>query len=200
MRLLAIRCVVPSIFIPCTAVQPSDMIGHTRELLLSPAYGEQEFKWLKMYGPVYLLKGCFGVRSSATTFHKLTVFQQNRLMISDPQAFQYILNGPHFALSPTQDNMTALVFGEGNLMRMRGTGLSTLVYAPADNAAGKSHKRLRNELNTAFTPATVRDSISIFEKVAQGVRCCGLDAVTYSNTHKCRSRLHFSWKPPTPHQ
>ncbi|KAJ7858246.1 cytochrome P450 [Mycena olivaceomarginata] len=114
------------------------LFGHTRELLLSPAYGEQEFKWLKMYGPVYLLKGCFG---------------QNRLMISDPQAFQYILNSPHFALSPTLDNMTALVFGEGNLMRMR----------------GKSHKRLRNEFNTAFTPATVRDSIPIFEKVAQGI-------------------------------
>ncbi|KAJ7858237.1 cytochrome P450 [Mycena olivaceomarginata] len=81
------------------------------------------------------------------------VFGQNRLMVSEPQAFQYILNSPHFALSPTLQNMAALVFGEGNLLGIR----------------GKTHKRLRNEFNTAFTPATVRSSIPIFEKVAQGI-------------------------------
>ncbi|KAJ7882641.1 hypothetical protein B0H14DRAFT_2565324 [Mycena olivaceomarginata] len=42
-------------------------------------------------------------------------------------------------------------------------------FAPADYAAGKTHKRLRNELNPAFTPATIRNFTPIFERVAQEV-------------------------------
>ncbi|KAJ7854151.1 hypothetical protein B0H14DRAFT_2756835 [Mycena olivaceomarginata] len=41
---------------PCS----SWIFGHTRELLLSPQYGDQEFEWQKLYGPVYRVKGCFG--------------------------------------------------------------------------------------------------------------------------------------------
>jgi hypothetical protein len=29
--------------------------------MMPPMYGDYEFKWQKMYGLVYRLKGCFGV-------------------------------------------------------------------------------------------------------------------------------------------
>ena len=37
------------------------------QLLLSPQYGDYEFNWQKMYGPIYRLKGCLGV----STLHLL---------------------------------------------------------------------------------------------------------------------------------
>jgi hypothetical protein len=37
--------------------------GHMLQLLLSPTCGDYEFDWLKLYGSVYLLNGCFGVSS-----------------------------------------------------------------------------------------------------------------------------------------
>jgi len=49
--------------------------------------------------------------------------------------------------------MTGLVFGEGNLMGSR----------------GQTHKRLRNEFNTAFTAAAVRGYLPVFQKVAQAI-------------------------------
>lgn len=36
--------------------------GNMLQLMLSPTYGDYEFDWQKLYGPVYRLKGCFGVR------------------------------------------------------------------------------------------------------------------------------------------
>jgi hypothetical protein len=36
-------------------------VGHVLQLMIAQTYGEYEFKWLKTYGPVYRLKGCFGV-------------------------------------------------------------------------------------------------------------------------------------------
>jgi hypothetical protein len=35
--------------------------GHMLQLLLPRTYGDYEFKWQKLYGPVYRLRGCFGV-------------------------------------------------------------------------------------------------------------------------------------------
>jgi hypothetical protein len=35
--------------------------GHMLQLLLPATYGDYEFGWQELYGPVYRLKGCFGV-------------------------------------------------------------------------------------------------------------------------------------------
>ncbi|KAJ6548578.1 cytochrome P450, partial [Mycena capillaripes] len=111
------------------------IFGNMRELVLPPSYGDNEFAWQKLYGTVYRLKGCFG---------------QDRLMVSDAGALQYILNSPHFALSYTLQNMVGLLFGHQSLEAIR-----------AD-----IHKRLRNEFNIGFTAAAVRSYQPIFEKVA----------------------------------
>jgi len=64
---------------------PSWIFGHMQQLLLSPQYGAQEFQWLNEYGSVYAVKGCFG---------------QDRLIVADPVALQYVLNSSKFCRAP----------------------------------------------------------------------------------------------------
>ncbi|KAF7364447.1 Cytochrome P450 [Mycena sanguinolenta] len=68
---------------------PSWTFGHMLHLFLLPRYGDLEFKWQKLYGPVYRVKGCFG---------------QDRLMISDPLALHHVLNSNHFEHGPSLAN------------------------------------------------------------------------------------------------
>ncbi|KAF7358691.1 Cytochrome P450 [Mycena sanguinolenta] len=112
------------------------ILGNMLEVAFTPTYGEHEFLWQKAYGSVYRFTGCFG---------------DERLMVADPMALQYILNSPHFALSSLMQNMIDLVFGEHSLIGLR----------------GQTHKRIRNEFNIGFTAAAVRDYQPIFEKFAQ---------------------------------
>jgi hypothetical protein len=70
--------------------------GNMQQLLLSSTYGEYEFRWQKLYGPVYRLKGCFELVRLHRTFSLLIPSQQDRLMVSDPVSLQYILNSTHF--------------------------------------------------------------------------------------------------------
>ncbi|KAF7366181.1 Cytochrome P450 [Mycena venus] len=149
-RILGRRSTIQDIIGPPS---PSWIFGHLLQLMLSPGYGDYEFKWLKAHGPVYRLKVCFG---------------QDRLMVADPLALQYIFNSPHFALSPILQNMVRLVFGDGALLGLRGT---VYIYFGllADNVIGQTHKRLRNEFNMAFTIAAVRNYHPIFQKVAQAI-------------------------------
>ncbi|KAJ6488751.1 cytochrome P450 [Mycena sanguinolenta] len=106
-----------------------------RQLLLSTEYGDYEFTWQKIYGSVYRLKGCFG---------------QERLMVSDPVAIQYLLNSPSFCKSPILEGMANLLFERGNVM----------------SASGDEHRRLRAALNVGFTAAAVRDYQPLFQKIA----------------------------------
>ncbi|KAJ7355268.1 cytochrome P450 [Mycena albidolilacea] len=114
---------------------PSWLFGNMQELLLPP-YGRYEFDWQKTYGPVYRVKGCFG---------------QDRLMISDPVALQYILNSPQFQIGPGLFNLVVLIYGKGNIACVR----------------EQDHKRIRAALNIGFTAAAIRNYIPIFEKAAQ---------------------------------
>ncbi|KAJ7826948.1 cytochrome P450 [Mycena leptocephala] len=78
---------------------------HMLQLLLPAEYGEHEFNWQKLYGPVYRLKGCFG---------------QDRLMVSDPLALQHVLNSNHFEHGPSIDNAVSLLFEEKCVMAAKG--------------------------------------------------------------------------------
>ncbi|KAF7366136.1 Cytochrome P450 [Mycena venus] len=117
---------------------PSWIFGNMLQLLLSPSYGDYEFAWLKLYGPIYRLKGCFG---------------QNRLMVSDPLALQYILSSGQFVNGPIVENFVYLLFGMGSVSAVR----------------GDAHKRLRAALNTGFTAAAVKNYQPIFEKMAHAL-------------------------------
>ncbi|KAJ7843789.1 cytochrome P450, partial [Mycena olivaceomarginata] len=114
---------------------PSWLFGNMQQLLLPP-YGRYEFDWQKTYGPVYRVKGCFG---------------QDRLMISDPVALQYILNSPQFKIGPGLFNLVVLLYGKGNIACV----------------SEQDHKRIRAALNIGFTAGAIRNYIPIFEKAAQ---------------------------------
>ncbi|KAF8172535.1 cytochrome P450 [Mycena galopus ATCC 62051] len=117
---------------------PSWVFGHMRQLMLSPRYGVHEFDWLNSYGPLYAVKGCFG---------------QDRLMVADPLAMQYILNSGKFRRDVVPDNMIRLLFGEGSVVVARGS----------------EHRRLRSALNVGFTPAAVRSYQPVFKRVAETI-------------------------------
>ncbi|KAF8187837.1 cytochrome P450 [Mycena galopus ATCC 62051] len=115
---------------------PSWVFGHMLQLMLPTTYGQYEFDWQKRHGLVYRLKGCFG---------------QDRLMVSDPTAMQYILNSPHFKFGPGLENAAELLYGKGSVMC----------------ANAQDHKRLRAALNVGFSAAAVRNYIPVFEKAVQ---------------------------------
>ncbi|KAJ7751106.1 cytochrome P450 [Mycena metata] len=112
---------------------PSWIFGNTVQLLLPAQYGEHEFNWQKSYGPVYRLKNCFG---------------QDRLMVADPAALNYMLNTPHFKFSPIFENQIHLLYPPKSLATV----------------SEDVHKSLRAALNVGFTAAAVRSYHSIFEK------------------------------------
>ncbi|KAJ7843790.1 hypothetical protein B0H14DRAFT_3868495 [Mycena olivaceomarginata] len=101
-----------------------------------PPYGRYELDWQKIYGPVHRFKGCFG---------------QDRLMISDPVALQYILNSPQFKLGPGLENLVHLLYPKGSIM-----SLTT-----------EDHKRIGAALGVSFTAAAIRNYMPIFERAAQ---------------------------------
>ncbi|KAF7342537.1 Cytochrome P450 [Mycena sanguinolenta] len=84
---------------------PSWIFGNMLQLILPGEYGANEFAWLKAFGAVYRLKGCFG---------------QDRLFISDPTALQYILNSPLFPYGPAQSTMIDLIYPEKCVMAQQG--------------------------------------------------------------------------------
>ncbi|KAJ6489896.1 cytochrome P450 [Mycena sanguinolenta] len=133
---------------------PSWLFGHMRQLLLASRFGDYEFQWLKFYGPVYRLRGCFG---------------QDRLMVADPLALQYIVNSPSFYRSPTKDNIAYLLFGERSVI----------------TATGHEHRRLRTALNVGFTTAAVRSYHPAFQKAAEMISD-ELDKLSATATDVCQ--------------
>ncbi|KAJ7473355.1 cytochrome P450 [Mycena latifolia] len=117
---------------------PSWIFGNMLQLMVPPQYGDHEFRWQRLYGAVYRVKGCFG---------------QDRLMVSDPAALQYILNSPLFEHAPMLDNKVHLMFGEHSVSA----------------AKGDTHKRLRAAMNPSFTAAAVRNYQPLIESVAQTI-------------------------------
>ncbi|KAK7045184.1 cytochrome P450 [Favolaschia claudopus] len=112
--------------------------GNLADLLLPPSYGQYEFAWTKLFGAVYRIKGCFG---------------QNRLVISDPLALQYITNSPSFQLGPVLAVMRGWLYDRGAVITIR----------------GEEHRRLRAALNVGFTAAAVRKYRPTFEHVAHWI-------------------------------
>ncbi|KAJ7091708.1 cytochrome P450 [Mycena crocata] len=125
---------------------PSWIFGHMLQLFLPPRYGDHEFDWQKSYGSVYRVNGCFG---------------QDRLMVADPLALQYILNSPHFYRAPPLDTLATLLFGRQSVMAAKGTCFELML------SAGDEHRRLRAALNVGFTAAAVRSYQTVFRAAAE---------------------------------
>ncbi|KAJ7106646.1 cytochrome P450 [Mycena epipterygia] len=117
---------------------PSWIFGNMLQLFLAPVYGAHEFKWQNLYGPIYRLKGCFG---------------QDRLMVTDPLALQFILNTPHFEHSPRLQQLVDWLFGRDSVICLIGEG----------------HRRVRAALSPGFSASAVRGYQPVFERVAQTI-------------------------------
>jgi hypothetical protein len=71
--------------------------GNMLELMRPPVYGDYEFEWQKLYGPVYRV-----------------------LMVSDPVSLQFIVNSPHFGVGPTLKIFLYLLFGDKSVVGATG--------------------------------------------------------------------------------
>ncbi|KAJ7708356.1 hypothetical protein B0H17DRAFT_455089 [Mycena rosella] len=71
--------------------------GNIYQLFRSKEYGEHEFQWQEMYGPVYSVKGWFGT---------------SRLMISDPLTAKFVLNSRVFVPGPSMEKGINILFGD----------------------------------------------------------------------------------------
>ncbi|KAJ7662846.1 cytochrome P450 [Mycena polygramma] len=114
------------------------LLGHMVQLKLAATYGDYEFNWQKVYGAVYKVMGCLG---------------QERLMISDPIALNYILNSPYFGFGPDVQTAIHLLYGEQSTM----------------GVTEQAHKRLRTALNTGFTASAVRKYTPVLQQAAQAL-------------------------------
>ncbi|KAJ7224537.1 cytochrome P450, partial [Mycena pura] len=118
---------------------PSWIFGNMLQLWISKPYGKYEFAWLKQYGNVYRLKGCFG---------------QDCLMVSDPRAVQHLLNNVDtFRNSPLIERVLYALDGPKGVQYVQ----------------GEEHRRLRTALNVAFTASAVRQYQELFENVARKI-------------------------------
>ncbi|KAJ7458125.1 hypothetical protein FB451DRAFT_1273747 [Mycena latifolia] len=86
-------------------ISPSWIFGHMLELMDSPTYGENESAWQKMYGTVYRVRGCLG---------------QERLVISDPVALQYIIKSASFHHAQRKDAANVALYGAKSVTSLRG--------------------------------------------------------------------------------
>ncbi|KAJ7798910.1 cytochrome P450 [Mycena olivaceomarginata] len=120
-----------------------------QQLLLTGRYGDHEFRWQKMFGPVYRLKGCFG---------------QDRLMVADPLALQTILNSPLFVRTGIFDILMRLLFGEQSVICIKGRFRHGDIARPKLSVdVGDKHRRIRVHRRDCETYKAV------FEKVAETI-------------------------------
>ncbi|KAJ7763246.1 hypothetical protein B0H14DRAFT_3165597 [Mycena olivaceomarginata] len=132
----------------------SILSGHMLRLILPADYGDYEFNWQRLYGPVYRVKGCFG----------------DRLVVSDPVALKYGLNSPIFEHGPSLANAMNLLFEEKCLMAAKGkVSFQLILHTEETCAVGETHKRLRGSMQIGFTASAVRSYQALFESIAWAV-------------------------------
>ncbi|KAJ7894571.1 cytochrome P450 [Mycena leptocephala] len=117
------------------ATQPGNML----QLQFAENYGDYEFQWLKQYGPMYRVKGCFGV--------------EDRLVVSDPLALKHILNDPSFKHPPTNLKVSSMIFGEKSVWC----------------SEGDEHRRLRAAMSAGFSGRGIRTFLPAFVAVAKTI-------------------------------
>ncbi|KAF7350059.1 Cytochrome P450 [Mycena venus] len=136
---------------------PSWIFGHMLQLILPRQYGDHEFRWQKKFGSVYRIKGCFG---------------QDRLMVADPLALQFLLNSPMFERGGVGDMMLHLAFPEKSVIAVK--GMFSFRWWPYHHLKlsvdlGDEHRRIRAALNVGFSAATVRTYRPVFERAAETI-------------------------------
>ncbi|KAJ7895388.1 cytochrome P450 [Mycena leptocephala] len=124
---------------------PSWIFGHILQLILPPQYGDYEFRWQETFGSLYRIKGCLG---------------QDRLLVADPLALQYVLNSPTFERGGVTDVLLKLWFAEKAMITLQGKFCLSF---------RRDHRRMRAALNFGFSAAAVRSYQAVFARAAEMV-------------------------------
>ncbi|KAF9478118.1 cytochrome P450 [Pholiota conissans] len=111
----------------------SFIIGNLRQYFQSQA-GEIDLKWQESYGGVVRFKGSFG---------------EDRLLVSDPKALQYIYHtaGYNFSKQPERRELTRMLTGRG------------IVWAE-----GQEHRRQRKIMDPAFSYGEIKSYVPLTAK------------------------------------
>ncbi|KAJ7635237.1 cytochrome P450 [Roridomyces roridus] len=134
---------------------PSWIFGNMLQLLIPYQYGDHEFGWQKIYGALYRIKGCFG---------------EDRLIISDPVALQFIVTNLHkFEHSPMLTHFLGLVYDKKSIVSVR----------------GDEHRRLRAAFNPGFSAAGVRGYQVVMQSAAEEI-ARSLDSASTESVDLCR--------------
>ncbi|KIK40787.1 hypothetical protein CY34DRAFT_763985 [Suillus luteus UH-Slu-Lm8-n1] len=117
---------------------PSFMMGNLKELFQGQA-AEADFKWQAQYGNVVRFKGSFG---------------EDRLMISDPAALQYIFakSGYRFPKPPDLRVLSKMINGKG------------IIWTEGDD-----HKRHRKVMLPGFGGPESKAFLSLFKNCAESM-------------------------------
>ncbi|KAF7296162.1 hypothetical protein HMN09_01084600 [Mycena chlorophos] len=119
------------------------IFGNLLEMHIPQDYGEADHRWLEEFGSVYRIKAAFG---------------RDRLVISDPLALQFVLNGEDFTFAPARQTFISWIFGERGILAQHGS----------------AHRNLRSVLNIGFTAAAVRSYLPSFRQLSE-VLCDSLE-------------------------
>ncbi|KAK0438178.1 cytochrome P450 [Desarmillaria tabescens] len=117
-------------------LRPSFLLGHEWMMRHRDHVGDLETQWLREYGPVYRIGGCFG---------------QDVLVLSDPRALQYVFHTSGYRFPKTSD---ALRQSDAFF----GPGLVTV--------HGITHQRQRKIMNPAFSASQLRQFLPLFQTFA----------------------------------
>ncbi|KZT27176.1 cytochrome P450 [Neolentinus lepideus HHB14362 ss-1] len=132
----------------------SFILGNMRELS-DVTVGELALEWTSRYGPVFKHKGTFG---------------EDRLMISDPKALQYIFNTAAYSFQKPED-------ARASLREMNGPGILW--------AEGDVHKGQRRVMLPAFGGPESRALFPVFKTIVERLISCWRDIV---NNHTGQGR------------
>ncbi|PBK92259.1 cytochrome P450 [Armillaria gallica] len=116
--------------------RPSLLLGHEWMIHQREHVGGLEMQWLKEYGAVYRIGGCFG---------------QDVLVLCDPRALQYVFHTSGYRFPKTADvgRQADAIFGPG---------LTTV--------NGTAHQRQRKIMNPAFSAFQLRQILPLFQTFA----------------------------------
>ncbi|KAJ7243218.1 cytochrome P450 [Mycena rebaudengoi] len=119
-------------------ISPSWIFGHMLELMDSPMYGENESAWQKMYGTVYRVRGCLGLIK--------VLQQQERLVISDPVALQYIIKSANFHHAQRKGAANIALYGAKSVTLAASVGFTATAVSEYQAVLERIARRASDEL------------------------------------------------------
>ncbi|KAI0269015.1 cytochrome P450 [Russula aff. rugulosa BPL654] len=129
-------------------------LGHQPEYVYQKETGESEFKWMREYGSAWRVQGCMG---------------EDRLMVADPKALQYILHtsGYNFPKSPDASHTIRMLTGDG-----------------VGSTQGEIHRRQRKVMAGAFSVPHLKAFLSRFQVTASKLAQKLKDEIATDKNHE----------------